>query len=80
MTIVKQTALAVATLALILILAVVSNAFVDIYFLRREAQAAAQAGNACIDAKGSWVNWSWPNVPTLSPPCPAADPEPAGQK
>jgi hypothetical protein len=80
MTIVKQLALSVATLALILVLAVVSNALVDIYFLRREAQATAQAGSACVDAKGSWVNWSWPNVPTLSPACPDTAAEPAGKK
>jgi hypothetical protein len=80
MTLVKQLALAAATLVLILVLAVVSNAFVDIYFLRRDAQATAQAGSACVDAKGSWVNWSWPNVPTLSPPCPTAADEPAEKK
>jgi len=79
MTIVKQVALAVATLGLILVLAVVSNALLDIYALRQAAQAA-QAGSACVDAKG-WVNWSWPNVPTLSPPCPpAASTEPAAKK
>jgi hypothetical protein len=76
----KQLALAGATLVLILVLAVVSNALVDIYFLRRDAQATAQAGSACVDAKGSWVNWSWPNVPTLSPVCPDTTPEPAEKK
>ena len=76
MTIIKQVALAVVTFVLILVLAVVSNALLDIYFLRRDAQAARD-GSACVDTKGSWVNWSWPNVPTLSPPCPT---EPAAKK
>jgi hypothetical protein len=80
MEILKQLALAFATLALILVLAVVSNALVDIYFLRRDAQATAQAGSACVDAKGAWVNWSWPNVPTLSPVCPDTATEPAAKK
>lgn len=80
MTVVKQTALAVATCVLILVLAVVSNAFVDIYFVRRDAQTAAQAGSACVDSKGSWTNWSWPNVPTLSPACPDTVADPAGKK
>ena len=76
MTIIKQVALAFVTCGLILALAVVSNALLDIYFLRRDA-LAAQDRSACVDAKGSWVNWSWPNVPTLSPPCPT---EPAAKK
>ena len=24
---------------------------------------------ACVDKDGSWKNWPWPNVPTLSPKC-----------
>ena len=80
MTTVKQLALAVATCVAILVLAVVSNAALEIYFLRHEARATTQTGSACVDAKGSWVNWSWPNVPTLSPPCPGAAAEPAEKK
>ena len=80
MGIVKQLALAAATCVAILVLAIVSDAALEIYFLRRDAQAAAQAGNACVDAKGSWVNWPWPNVPTLSPTCPGTTPEPAEKK
>ena len=26
--------------------------------------------SACIGWDGSWKNWPWPNVPTLSPKCP----------
>ena len=25
--------------------------------------------SACVEADGSWKNWPWPNVPTLSPKC-----------
>jgi hypothetical protein len=27
------------------------------------------APSACVDSDGSWKNWPWPNVPTLSPKC-----------
>ena len=27
------------------------------------------AVSACIGEDGSWKNWQWPNVPTLSPKC-----------
>jgi hypothetical protein len=40
-----------------------------------DKQATVPGGTPCVDAKGSWKNWPWPNVPTLSPPCPVA-PEP----
>jgi hypothetical protein len=29
----------------------------------------APPGAACIQADGSYKNWPWPNVPTLSPKC-----------
>ena len=25
--------------------------------------------SACVGEYGSWKNWQWPNVPTLSPKC-----------
>jgi hypothetical protein len=62
MEMIKQLALGAATLVLILGLAVASNAVLD----RLES-----GGSACVDARGSWKNWSWPNVPTLSPRCPS---------
>lgn len=31
--------------------------------------ANSPAASACVDADGSWKNWPWPNVPTLSPKC-----------
>ncbi|MCK1740673.1 hypothetical protein IVA80_07255 [Bradyrhizobium sp. 139] len=27
------------------------------------------APSACVGEDGSWKNWLWPNVPTLSPKC-----------
>jgi hypothetical protein len=35
-------------------------------------QNAAQtpSATACVGADGSWKNWVWANVPTLSPKCP----------
>ena len=27
------------------------------------------SGTACIGTDGSWKNWVWANVPTLSPKC-----------
>ena len=44
----------------------------------RVERTTAPAGSPCVDANGSWVNWPYANVPTLSPPCPA--PLPAVKK
>jgi len=45
----------------------------------RAAQTTAPAGSPCVDANGSWVNWPYANVPTLSPPC-SAPPAPVKPK
>jgi hypothetical protein len=37
---------------------------VDQYFTALAGQKAA-----CVRANGSWKNWSWSNVPMLSPKC-----------
>ena len=29
----------------------------------------AETAATCVQADGSYKNWPWPNVPTLSPPC-----------
>jgi hypothetical protein len=73
MKIMKQLALAAATLILILGLALASNALLDRHLF---------GDSACVDARGSWANWPWPNVPTLSPPCPnvAAEPSQPAEK
>jgi hypothetical protein len=63
MMLVKSLAAAAALCILIFGLAVGSNALLDRYLF---------GDSPCVDARGSWANWPWPNVPTLSPPCPAA--------
>jgi len=34
-----------------------------------EAPALTPSAAACVGNDGSWKNWPWPNVPTLSPKC-----------
>ncbi|AWM03421.1 hypothetical protein [Bradyrhizobium amphicarpaeae] len=51
-----------------------STTYVDQHFASREAMHAAApssgpAPSACVGEDGSWKNWSWPNVPALSPKC-----------
>jgi len=36
---------------------------------RQEAAAPDKSRSPCVGGDGSWKNWSWPNVPTLSPRC-----------
>jgi len=36
---------------------------------RPEAAAPDKSRSACVGEDGSWKNWPWPNVPTLSPKC-----------
>jgi hypothetical protein len=31
--------------------------------------APATSSTACVDSDGAWKNWSFPNVPMLSPKC-----------
>lgn len=33
------------------------------------APTSSPAPSPCIGEDGSWKNWPWPNVPTLSPKC-----------
>jgi hypothetical protein len=33
------------------------------------APTGSPAPSPCIGEDGSWKNWPWPNVPTLSPKC-----------
>ncbi|KZD24273.1 hypothetical protein A4A58_22530 [Tardiphaga robiniae] len=34
--------------------------------------AAVKPPGVCVERDGSWRNWSWPNVPMLSPKCESA--------
>ena len=36
---------------------------------RPEAATPEKSRSACVGEDGSWKNWSWPNVPALSPKC-----------
>ena len=51
-----------------------STSYVDHRFAARQptpapAPTSSPAPSACVDKDGSWKNWPWPNVPTLSPKC-----------
>ena len=32
-------------------------------------ESAEASSAACVDNEGAWKNWSWSNVPILSPKC-----------
>ena len=34
-----------------------------------EVPATTPSAATCVRKDGSWKNWPWPNVPTLSPKC-----------
>ena len=36
---------------------------------RAAALVPTSSAAACVGNDGAWKNWSWPNVPTLSPKC-----------
>ena len=64
-----RTELAMGSIIFIAVIAagIVSVNLVDRHFANVEARSGPQ--DACVDADGSWKNWLWPNVPTLSPKC-----------
>ena len=69
---------AAATCVLILALSVGSNALLDRYHVATatpQEVATAPPGTPCMDENGRWVNWPWPNAPTLTLPCASADGE-----
>lgn len=47
----------------------VSTTYVDQRFAVPPKTATPPAPSACVGEDGSWKNWPWPNVPTLSPKC-----------
>ena len=56
---------------LIVIAAGFLSAFrVDRYYAAKATQLPPTS-SACVTDDGSWKNWLWPNVPALSPKCPA---------
>ncbi|WP_441242261.1 hypothetical protein [Tardiphaga sp. 768_D3_N2_1] len=80
----SQWAIGIATIVLTIIAGVVSFDYVNRRFPAPAEQAAAQDAKeqtdptaaktpaACVERDGSWRNWSWPNVPMLSPKCESA--------
>jgi hypothetical protein len=66
----SQLVLGICIVALAIAAGVISERYVD----RRFAFAAAadtetDPSAPCVNADGSWRNWSSPNVPMLSPKC-----------
>jgi hypothetical protein len=60
MMVLKQLLLATAMLVLVIGLALASNVLLDRYLF---------GDTACVDDRGAWQNWPWPNAPALSPRC-----------
>jgi hypothetical protein len=56
-----------ATFLVVIVAGFLSTAYVDRQFAAETARPTSTA--ACVDEGGSWKNWLWPNVPTLSPKC-----------
>jgi hypothetical protein len=73
----------IAVVALAVIAGVISEGFVDRRFASRQnlqdevpgpagkppSEAFPDAPAPCVNADGSWRNWTSPNVPMLSPKC-----------
>jgi hypothetical protein len=49
-----------------------SAAWVDRHYAAAAERMPSETSSACVAEDGSWKNWIWANVPTLSPKC-AAD-------
>ena len=60
-----------ATFAVVIVAGYFSTVSVNHHFATR-ADRTSETGaptTACVGEGGSWKNWPWPNVPTLSPKC-----------
>jgi hypothetical protein len=83
----SQWAIGIATIVLTIIAGVISFDYVNRRFPLKPppAEQAAtphakdqtdrefvKSSGACTEPDGSWRNWSWPNVPMLSPKCETA--------
>jgi hypothetical protein len=64
-----------ATFLVVIVAGFVSEIYLDRYFASEADNKAASSDSAeapsaaCVDNEGSWKNWSWSNVPILSPKC-----------
>jgi hypothetical protein len=62
-----------ATFLVVIVAGVLSEIYLDQYLpseIKEVSTDSAEASSpACVDNDGSWKNWSWSNVPILSPKC-----------
>ena len=63
-----------ATFLVVIVAGVLSEIYLDRHFASETDKAASsdsaeKSSAACVERDGSWKNWSWSNVPILSPKC-----------
>jgi hypothetical protein len=63
-----------ATFLVVIVAGFVSEIYLDRHFASEKdkatsSESAEASSAACVDNQGSWKNWSWSNVPILSPKC-----------
>lgn len=69
-----------ATFLVVIVAGLLSETYLDRYLAAGETDKAASSDGieasappassaACVENDGSWKNWSWSNVPILSPKC-----------
>jgi hypothetical protein len=69
----RELAMGSVTFLAVIALGFVSATSVDRHYAAATAEMPSQtpsaSSSACVSADGSWKNWVWENVPTLSPKC-----------
>ena len=64
-----------ATFLVVIVAGFLSEIYLDRHFASEADNKAASSDSveassaACVDNEGWWKNWSWSNVPILSPKC-----------
>jgi hypothetical protein len=64
-----------ATFLAVVVAGFLSEIYLDRHFpseadIKAASSESAKAPSAaCVDNEGAWKNWSWSNVPILSPKC-----------
>ena len=64
-----------ATFLVVIVAGFLSEIYLDRHFASEAGNTAASSDSAeapsaaCVDKDGAWKNWSWSNVPILSPKC-----------
>jgi len=64
-----------ATFLVVIVAGFLSEIYLDRYLPSEtdnksaSSDSAEASSAACVDHDGSWKNWSWSNVPILSPKC-----------